>query len=94
MYKFPVVNRQEYIMYLELFSNLYWLHTDVFKWSAETKKHYIRDLNQLQSLLNAPLYAMIDNGKLSKFSKTIGFEYLKNLIGNDGNVYQINVRSL
>ncbi len=34
------------------------------------------------------------NDKLSKFSKTIGFEYLKNLIGNDGNVYQINVRSL
>jgi len=66
----------------------------VFKWSAETKKHYIKDLNQLQSLLNAPLYAMIDNDKLSKFSKTIGFKYLKNLIGNDGNVYQINVRSL
>ena len=94
MYKFPVVNRQEYIMYLELFSNLYWLHTDVFKWSAEIKKHYIKDLNQLQSLLNAPLYGLVDNDKLGKFGETLGFRYIRDLLGNDGHMYKIYTRSL
>jgi hypothetical protein len=94
MDKFPVVNRQEYIMYLELFSNLYWLHTDVFKWSAETKKHYIKDLNQLQSLLNAPLYGLVDNDKLGKFGEALGFKFINNIVGQDGTTNQIYIRSL
>lgn len=94
MSKFPVVNRQDYIIYLELFSNLYWLHTDVFKWSAEIKKHYVRDLNQLQLLLDSPLYGMVDNNKLGKFGTIIGFNYLQDLVGKDGNTYQIYKRNL
>ena len=94
MHKFPVVNRQEYIMYLELFSNLYWLHTDVFKWSAETKKHYIKDLDQLQSLLNAPLYGLVDNDKLGKFGETLGFKFINNIVGIDGTTNQVYIRSL
>lgn len=94
MSKFPVVNRSHYIMYLELFENYYWLHTDVFKWSAEIKKEYIKDLDKLQSLINAPLLALIDNDKLDKFSKMIGFKYKQDLIGKDGMAYKINYRSL
>jgi hypothetical protein len=92
--KIPVVNRLEYTQYLEYFNEMYWLHTDVFKWSAEVKKNYVRELNQLQSLLNAPLYGLVDNDKLGKFGETIGFVYVKDLIGNDGNVYKIYTRSL
>ena len=92
--KLPVVNRPEYIIYLELFCNYYWIHTDVFKWSAETKRHYIRELNQLQLLLDAPLYGLVDNEKLGKFGTTIGFKYIKDLLGNDGRMYKIYTRSL
>lgn len=94
MSKFPVVNRQDYIIYLELFANLYWLHTDVFKWSTEIKKHYVRDLNQLQLLIDSPLYGMVDNDKLGKFGKTIGFSYLKDMLGSDNKMYKIYYRSL
>lgn len=73
---------------------MYWLHTDVFKWSKEIKEEYIKDLNTLQSLLDSPLYGMVDNDKLGKFGKTIGFTYIQDLIGNDGNTYQIYKRSL
>jgi hypothetical protein len=66
----------------------------VFKWSAETKKHYIRDLNQLQSLLNAPLYGLVDNDKLGRFGETIGFKFEKTIVGDDGNTYQLYIRSL
>lgn len=92
--KIPVVNSLEYTQYLEFYNNMYWLHTDVYKWSAETKKHYIRELNQLQSLLKVSLYALVDNDKLGKFAKNIGFIYVKDLIGNDNNVYKIYTRSL
>lgn len=92
--KYPIVNRDYYIIYLEFSFNMYWLHTDVFKWSKEIKEEYIKDLNTLQSLLDSPLYGMVDNDKLGKFGKTIGFTYLQDLIGNDGNTYQIYKRSL
>jgi hypothetical protein len=92
--KLPVVNRIEYTQYLEFFDNMYWLHTDVFKWSAEVKKQYIVDLNQMQSLLNAPLYGLVDNDKLGKFGESIGFSYLQTITGNDGNLYKIYIRSL
>jgi hypothetical protein len=92
--KYPIVNRDYYIIYLEFSFDMYWLHTDVFKWSKEIKKEYIKDLNTLQSLLDSPLYGMVDNDKLGKFGKTIGFTYLQDLTGNDGNTYQIYKRSL
>lgn len=92
--KTPIVNREHYIIYLEFFANLYWLHTDVFRWSKAIKKQYIKDLNTLQSLLDSPLYGMVDNDKLGRFGKTIGFSYLQDLTGNDGNTYQIYKRSL
>jgi len=91
--KIPVVNRNEYVIYLEFFDNLYWLHTDVYKWTAEIKKDYVRELNQLQDLLNAPLYGIVNNNKLGKFGKSIGFSFLKSVKGVDNFLYQIYTRS-
>ena len=94
--KIPVVNREYYVVYIEYFNEMHWIHTDVFKWSAEIKKQYIKDLNQLQSLIDCKMYGAVeqDNTKLSKFGESIGFNYLQDLQGNDGNVYKIYTRSL
>lgn len=94
--KIPVVNRSEYTIYLEYFNDIYWLHTDVYKWSGQVKKVYLKELNQLQKLLEYNLYSLIEieNTKLSKFAEVIGFKYLRDLIGNDGNLYKIYTRSL
>lgn len=94
--KIPVVNRKYYVIYLEYFNDTHWLHTDVFKWSAEIKKDYLKDLNTLQALVDRKLYALVEdfNSKLSKFAVSIGFNYLKDLKGNDNNVYKIYTRSL
>jgi hypothetical protein len=91
--KISVVNRKDYVIFLEYFNNVHWLHTDVFKWSLKIKKQYIKELNQLQSLLNAPLYGLVDNDKLGRFGKTIGFSFLQEAIGNDGQTYKIYIRS-
>lgn len=95
MDKIPIVNRPEYIIYLEYFNNLYFIHTDVFRWSGELKKKYLEDLDQLQELLGAPLYGLVEdwNIKLSKFGGTVGFTYVKDIIGNDNNTYKIYKRT-
>ena len=92
--KTPVVQRQDYVMYLEFFAGMHWFHTDVFKWSSEVKKEFIKDLNTLQELISVPLVAMIDNPKLAKFAKSIGFKYEQDITGDDNETYEIYSRSL
>jgi hypothetical protein len=42
------------------------------------------------------MYGLVEqeNTKLGKFGETIGFTYLRDLLGNDGNLYKIYTRSL
>jgi hypothetical protein len=94
--KVPVVIREDYTMLLELYDNLLWFHTDVSKWTPAVKAKYLEDLNLLQHLVSVPLVALIEetNTKLSKFSKTIGFEFKQDFIGQDKQMYHIYSRSL
>jgi hypothetical protein len=73
--KTPVVIRDNYVMYLELYDNYLWFHTDISKWSSKIKQEFIKDLNTLQSLLPLPLLALVteDNYKLAKFGATTGW---------------------
>lgn len=86
--KTPVVLRNDYIMYLELYDDLLWFHTDVRKWTTEVKHRYLGDLGKLLDLVNMPLLAFIrkDNKKLAKFAKTIGFSE-KETIMKDNTVF-------
>ena len=92
--KTPVVQRKNYVMYLEFFAGMHWFHTDVFKWSKEVKKEFLKDLNTLQTLVSMPLVAMIDNTKLAKFARSIGFKYEQPLTGANNEIYEIYSRSL
>lgn len=94
MIKVPVVNRRDYTMYLEFFSGMLWFHTDVYSWTADVKKRFITDLNVLQTLVSVPLVALIDNPKLAKFAKSIGFKHEEPFKGTDGNEYDIYSRSI
>ena len=94
MSKTPVVNRQDYTMYLENFAGMLWFHTDVYKWSSEVKKSFITDLNTLQTLVSVPLVALIDNTKLAKFARSIGFKYEQPIKGNNNDTHEIYSRSL
>lgn len=73
--KTPVVLRNDYIMYLELYDDLLWFHTDVRKWTAEVKKNFKSDMLKLLDLVNMPLLAFVqkDNTKLAKFGETLGW---------------------
>lgn len=93
MIKVPVVNRVDYTMYIELFEGMLWFHTDIRKWTSTVKTKYLEDLNLLQYLVDVPLVALVNNDKLAKFAKTIGFKYNRPFKGNDNEIYEIYSRS-
>lgn len=93
--KVPVVNRPEYVMYLENFAGMLWFHTDVVKWSSSIKTKYLEDLNLLQYLVGMPLVALVeeDNTKLAKFGKVTGWTVINKLDLNNGKVGLVYTRS-
>ena len=92
MVKIPVVNREDYTMYLELCEGMLWFHTDVRKWNKEVKVKYLEDLNLLQYLVSVPIVALVDNDKLAKFGKVTGWYKINELIINDKK-YDVYTRS-
>ena len=96
MIKIPVVQRSDYVMYLEFFAGMHWFHTDVFNWTPKVKKKYLEDLNLLQYLVGTPLVALVeeDNTKLAKFGKSTGWKIEQPFKGNDNENYFIWSRSL
>jgi hypothetical protein len=94
--KTPVVNRQDYTMYLENFAGMLWFHTDVHKWSSKVKTKYLEDLNLLQHLVNIPIIALVeeDNKKLAKFGEVTGWKVIDQMNLNNGKVGLVYTRSL
>ena len=94
--KTPVVNRQDYTMYLESYAGMLWFHTDVRKWSSKVKLKYLEDLNLLQYLVNVPIVALVeeDNKKLAKFGEVTGWKVFDQMNLNNGKVGLVYTRSL
>ena len=83
--KVPVVNREHYTMYLELFEGMLWFHTDVRRWTSTVKAKYLEDLNLLQYLVGVPLVALVNvaDSKLAKFGKATGWEKFNKVVFNN-----------
>ena len=94
MIKVPVVNRADYTIYLEPCQGMLWFHTDIYKWTSEVKKEYLKDLKLLQYLVASPLVALVEeeNTKLAKFGKSIGWIKINQLNMNDKK-YDVYTRS-
>ena len=84
--KTPVVLRTNYVMYLELWDNKLWFHTDIYKWTSEVKRQYKKDLEKLEDLVSIPLIALIteDNLKLKKFAESFNWKEVKHIMLNNG----------
>jgi hypothetical protein len=94
--KIPIVQRQDYAMFLEFFAGMHWFHTDVFNWTPKVKKKYLEDLNLLQYLVGFPLVALVEeeNKKLAKFGEVTGWEKMEQMNLNNGKVGYVYTRSL
>jgi len=73
--KVPVCIRKDYIVYLELFDNLLWIHVDIKRWSAKVKRDGQRDFVLIQSLIGKPIAALVreDDIKLARFARSFGW---------------------
>lgn len=71
-----------------------WFHTDVFKWTPEVKKEYLKDLDVLQNLVTVPLVALVEetDKKLAKFGLSTGWTKFNKLTLNDTK-YDVYTRS-
>ena len=94
--KTPVIYNKDYIVYLENFQGYSVIHCDCFRWSKETKKNLIENIETLVKLHNAPLLAFHDkeDNKHFKFLTMLKFEYNTDIPCTDGKQRQIFVRSL
>jgi hypothetical protein len=70
--KVPVVLRKDYVIYLELFQNNLWFHTDIYRWTPQVKRDFSKSVDCLLELVGVDVVALIreDNKKLEKFAKT------------------------
>ena len=91
--KVPVITTDKFILYIEEYSNLFFIHCDVLtKWTKETKK----ELQQAFSILvknYKELYATHspEDKKHKKFLKMFNFSYLQSIKGNNGNDYDVYI---
>lgn len=92
--KIPVVNRDEYVVYYENVEGNMFLHCDCYKWNKTIKKQIITDLDKLKELYKGSWFALntFNDSKRYKFLNMVGFSFLKQIIGTDGNNHQLFVR--
>lgn len=94
MSKFPVVNRQDYIIYLEDDNGVVFIHCDVLtKWTKEVKKNLLVDFKLLTEMWNSDLFALHQpqDKKHKKFLKMFGFNYFESIKGLDNNDYDVYI---
>lgn len=86
MGKTPVCIKPEYVLYLEWFGGHSWFHTDVFKWNKTTKKQFVKDVTQVQSLLPLPILAFVEEEKtqVAKFAEKVGFVLKETIMSKEG----------
>jgi hypothetical protein len=82
--KVPVVATEDYTIYYEPYDGLIWTHADVHKWTARVAHDFFMMHELLNDLVNEPFYCLVDNTKLQKFVKNVGYTYVQDAQCIDG----------
>jgi hypothetical protein len=82
--KTPVAIQPHYTIYFERYDGVTWTHADVHKWTPSIAREF-KDIHALLNIIhNEPFYCLVDNSKLEKFVKQIGYQYLQDAECVDG----------
>jgi len=82
-----------YKIELEPYEDFHFIHLDVYVWTPATFKRIRRALQILEEQFELRVAASVDNAKLLKFSKMLGYEPTYTEVSpNDGKEYLILTR--
>jgi hypothetical protein len=89
--KIPVIVRDAYVIHLELFDNILWVHTDMHCWNKKSKSQYMEDLETIHKSVALPVrgFCTEDNKKLAKFGKVTGWKIEKQIVLETGKLAHI-----
>jgi hypothetical protein len=92
--KTPVINTDDYTVYLEHFYDNTFIHCDCHRWTKTVKQQLKADFDTLLKLHRKPIFALHDipDIKHSKFIHMMGFEYLFDFPTDVGEIKQLFVR--
>jgi len=98
MTKYPVIQAEHYVVYVELVPSVepvqtYWfIHMDVFKWSKTIRQQFLSDWNAwTEQHKDKVLLAMpfIDDTKMEKWTAMTGFKLIEHHKCTDGVVRKL-----
>ena len=92
--KVPVLDTDDFVLYIEKVGDNSFIHCDVVaKWSKTVKRNLQLAFNLLTQEYGKELYALHTPGdkKHEKFLKMFNFSYLQSLTGKDGKDYDIYI---
>lgn len=92
--KTPVINTDDYTVYLEYFSNNTFIHCDCYRWTKTVKKQLKADFDKLVDIHGKPIFAIheLNDSKHLRFLDMMDFKYHGEFIGDDKQTRQLFVR--
>jgi hypothetical protein len=85
--KVPVIQSNDYIVYVETVDSHWFIHMDVFKWTKQIKVKFLSEWNTwVDTHKDKDLFAMpfIDDSKMAKWIQMTGFKLLEHHVCTDG----------
>ena len=76
MIKTPVAIQPAYTIYYEWFEDKIWTHADVHKWTPKISKEFKEVHGLLNIIAGQPFFCLVDNPKLTKFVKQLGYKFV------------------
>lgn len=92
MVKVPVIIRDHYIAYFEVWEGMTFIHCDVYKWNKTIRKDLENNFKSLKKLHRTPIYALHEQhlgSKHKKFLTKFGFKHFANHTDIEGNPVEI-----
>ena len=92
--KTPVINTDDYTVYLEHFSNNTFIHCDCYRWTKTVKQQLKADFDKLVDIHGKPIFAIheTNDSKHLRFLNMMNFKYHSEFIGDDKHTRQLFVR--
>lgn len=92
--KTPVINTDDYTVYLENYSNNTFIHCDCYRWTKTVKQQLKTDFDKLVDIHGKPIFAIheLNDSKHLRFLDMMDFKYHGEFIGDDKQTRQLFVR--